>query len=269
MPLAPPAYEQRERWMTAISASYGNAIIWRYVRDRLAENDQLRIQLELGIQKLTHTIDEFWLGPRVIATWERILQNISRLYFGWRSIFDWLEDRKWKNQNFRLEKEQIIKVLAVLNYCTSAFQRLYQDCFDVVFECFRRHRRVTARKPPKRRWSTGNQHLCKPRVFENRYYYERMLHLYARRVEENRLAVERQTQVLYDSSELFEHLVTDIQESNKKQKEWWAAWGKKYPWPSCELKEIGDKNSEVWRYYVPEDGVPGWEEDKDLKVVFA
>ncbi|KAK5080837.1 hypothetical protein LTR70_009965 [Exophiala xenobiotica] len=269
MPLAPPPHEQRERWMTAILASYGNATIWRYVRDRLVETNQLRTQLELGTQKLTRTIDEFWLGPRIIAIWGRISHRVNKLYFGWQSILDWLEDRKWTNPDFRPEKEQVIKVLAVLNHYTSAFQQLYQVSFDVVFECFRRHRRVTARKPPKRRWSTGNEHLCKPRIFKNRYYYERMLHLYAQRMEASCQFVQRDTQVLYNSSKLFEHLVTDIQENNKKQEEWWAAWGRRYPWPSCQLKSIGGRNSSIGQDHALEYGVPSWEEDEELREVFA
>lgn len=96
-----------------------------------------------------------------------------------------------------------------------------------------------------------------------------MLHLYAQRMEESHYFVQRDTRVLYDSSKLFEHLVTDIQENNKEQEKWWAAWGKIYPWPSCQLKNIGGGDSRDWQDHTPEDGVPSWEEDVELRDVFA
>jgi len=67
MPFPPPPHEQRERWMTAISASITNATIWRYSRDMLVQAKLLMTNLELGIQKLQRTLDEFWLSARVLA----------------------------------------------------------------------------------------------------------------------------------------------------------------------------------------------------------
>ena len=267
MPRA-PQHEQRERWVTAISASYGTATIWRYVRDRLVETDQLRNQLDLGVQKLSRTLDEFWLGPRTIAVWQRILDKVNKLYLGWRSILDWLEDRKWRDQTFKAEKEQVIKVLAVLNHLSSIYQEVYAESFNIVLDCFRRHRRVTPRRPTRRRWSTGNEHLYNSWTFENRRYYERMLRLYARRIEGSVKTMQQDTPRLYDSSRLFDKFVTDVQENNRQQEEWWAAWGKRYPWSSCELKDPGEKGSEMWLDHAPLDGVMSWEEDEDLKAMF-
>lgn len=269
MPLPPPPHEQRERWMTAISASFTNATTWRYVRYMLVETNTLRTDLGLGIHKLTRTLDDFWLGPRVIVIWKCIAHRVNKLFYGWQSILDWLEERKWRKPEFRLEKEQVIKTLVVLNYYTSTILRLYKDSFETVFECFRRHRRVTSSKKRPRRWSTGNQHLYSTRIFENRHYYERILHLYAQLMETTTRNSESDISRLYNNSNLFENFVADVQQNNKAQADYWEAWGKKYPWPSCQLKNLGNKDSDLWRDNEPLDGVLSWEEDEDLRAMFC
>ena len=96
-----------------------------------------------------------------------------------------------------------------------------------------------------------------------------MLQLYAQRLEATLHHVIQDTPRMYNSSKLFEAFVRDVQRNNKKQEEWWMAWGKKYPWSSCQLKYLGDKDSSLWLDNVPEDGVPSWEEDEDLRKMFA
>lgn len=267
--LPPPPHEQRERWMTAISASFTNATIWRYARDMFAQTTELRNGLELGINKLTRMLDEFWLMPRIVSFWKQIARSVTKICHGWQSILDWIEQRKWRDPAYRDEKQQVIKTLAVLNHHTSIYLHLYEEAFESVFECFRRHARVTTSKRPPRRWSTANQHLYARRVFQNRCYYERMLHLYAQRIETSLAKSQQATHKHYNSSKLFEDFVTDVQQNNKKQEEWWTAWGKKYPWPSCQLKNLGGKDSELWQQNAPLNGVLSWEEDERLREMFA
>ena len=217
--------------------------VWRWVRTKQVELDQLRHSLEIGIKKVEHSLEDLWLAPRAVSHLNQIANATNDLYNMSQNVMDWLVEKTWRDPEGRMraEKEVIIKLLVALNAYVPLYRQFGLGTCEALLDAFRRHGPVYNLKKRSRRWSYDDRRQYHPDILANRCYYEKVLLLYLQQRESRIANASQDIKRHYNNSQLFENFVADVQQENRNEEENWSMCGKKFPYPKYHLKDVGDK----------------------------
>ena len=259
--------------MIAIAGSFHQLTIWRTIRDKQYELELFHDRITLKLAWLKHDTHRSWQAHSVTALGNQFIDAIQVLLKGYQNIMDWLgtqdsdEKGSWTSMDAHDKKLLVIKQLVVFHH----YGTLLGDCFEHFGDRISEFKVLPVLRrgqQPKRTLSCSDIDQLPSAEAEDRCKYEVRLHAWLRSLKDLLTNGLKQTHKLYDTSDLFEEFVGDLQYRNSEEQERWHSEGMRYPYPDWKLKNPYDGRALFWSSRDTISNVPCWDEDEDLKKMF-
>lgn len=270
------AHEKRERWSTAISASFRPITVFRFARKRALEANDLLVLVEEEIEEMKRLAKYIPL-KRLQSFWRGVCHTLRALHEGYFDILTRIADLQWTwwrykdeelRNHFRIRAHSMIKHLAVYDWLLSLLQNAFTSSFEDYRPWFLAPFEDTQRfAVPQRRASfSGFTRKMTDAVYE-KTVTELSILRWTRLLEEQLQTSISEMQQQYDQGKVFEHYVSNLQWTGEQEKHEWKQERLRWPYPDhlLKLKGVNDKTSKLFKRHSPPGDVPVWKDDEELQ----
>lgn len=275
--------------MAVISASFHPATVFHFAKHRALEAVDLLDDLEADIIDIETRLGRYIPTSRLLVFWKGVFHTLKALSAGYYQILLCIKNSEWtwwigededRKNHLRIQKESMIKHLAVYDWILSVLKIAVKDSFEETRPWFLKSWPTTQNSAKLHRRLSCPE-IENPTTTEQaeRMALDLGILRWTQYLDGELRSTMRELQHQYNKGKVFEHYVHHLQWTMDEEREAWAEDKEEHgedgwqPWPypdeslKAEALDVPEGQSQQRHY--PVGGVPTWQEDEDLQAIFS